>query len=339
MKKIILFNIFCFATVISFAQKETFDIVSFTPPKNISGKEWKKETADNILAYTLINAQNNSWCRINIVKSTTSQGSIEKDFESEWNQLIVRNYKPTEAVQLDTIKETEGWKIKSGVTKFNFNNNEAIALLTTASGYNRCVSIVVTTNSEDYTKDIEGLLGSVELQKQISITDDNSKLILGTWSKSGSAYEVYGDPVSHGNAGYTKSQYSFHANGTYDFVAKTFRSSNEKILLIKETGTYQFSDNNLSINPEKSLIEAWTKKDGTDNYGTLVSTQNRKLEKVTYVITRHYFTGIQQWNLVFQTDKPTLRDGPFSNNKSYENAWYYVPISANNTAIELPAVK
>lgn len=356
MKKIFLLYIFCISAKAIIAQKEAFDIVSFMPPQDKTGKVWKKESTDNILAYTYINTQNNTWCRINIVKSTVSLGSIDKDFESEWNQLIVKNYSPTEDVQVDSVREFEGWKFKAGVVKFMFNKKDALAILTTISGFNRCMSIVSTTNSPDYTNVIEGLLASVELQKKNRVeqnslnqteskgqinssADDLSKFITGTWSKSGSMYETYGDPTSHGNAGYTKSQYSFNENGTYNFISKIFRYSHEYVLLVRENGSYQISGNNLSINPEKSSIEEWTKKDGTDKYGKLVSTQNRKPEIITYVINRHYFTGIQQWNLVLQADKPTLRDGPFSNNTTFTNAWYYVPISANNPLIDLPSNK
>jgi hypothetical protein len=60
------------------------------------------------------------------------------------------------------------------------------------------------------------------------------------------------------------------------------------------------------------------------------------LEKVTYQFTKHYFSGIQIWNLVLQADKVTHRDGPHSSNTTFANAWYYSPISANNPVIELP---
>jgi hypothetical protein len=42
------------------------------------------------------------------------------------------------------------------------------------------------------------------------------------------------------------------------------------------------------------------------------------------------------WNLVLQANQATLRDGPFSNNTLFSNAWYYVPMSPNSPAIELP---
>ena len=146
----------------------------------------------------------------------------------------------------------------------------------------------------------------------------------------------YKNPYSVNGYGYSKAQYTFNAGGTYSFVSKTFRMTFDKILLVRESGTYQISGNTLTIAPQKSVIEAWSKRDGTDKWGALLSRQARPLEKVTYKFTRHYFSGIQVWNLVLQAGQATERDGPFSSNTTFSNAWYYAPISQNNTAIELP---
>ncbi len=339
MKKIILLCVFCVSVAISFGQKETFDLVTYTPPP---GGGWKKEATENIMSYTIVNKKNNSWCRIGIIKSTASKGSIKQDFESEWQELVVKNYKPTEAPQLTEVQEAEGWKIKAGAGNFNFNNAVAIAMLTTMTGYDRCVSIVATTNSQDYIKDIEALLSSVDLKKpemvstQTPVTNDDKNSIIGTWGKTGSVNPSYNDAYATSIAGYSTDQYTFHSNGTYMFFSKTFGMSFPKILLVKENGIYQISGNNITITPQKSVIEAWSKKDGVDKWGKLLTTQNRTLEKITYQFTKHYFSGIQIWNLVLQNNKATQRDGPFSSNTTFSNAWYYSPISANNTAIELP---
>lgn len=337
MKSITFLLLLTFFSDCLFAQKETFDIITYTPPIN-----WKKEVTENVISYTITNETTQNWSRINIVKSTTSKGSIEQDFESEWQELIVKNYKPTQAPMLNERSETKGWKIKAGASKFAFNQNEAIVFLTTASGYNRCTSIVATTNSLDYLKDIETLLASVDLTKpdivtaQSQNTKDDENSILGTWGKTRSINPSYQDAYATSAAGYTADQYSFNANGTYHFVSKTFGMSMAKILLVKETGTYQISGNHVTVIPQESVIEAWSKKDGGDKWGQLISSQKRTLEKTTYQFTKYYFSGIQVWNLVLQNNTSTQRDGPYSNNKTFANAWYYSPLSANNMVIALP---
>lgn len=192
---------------------------------------------------------------------------------------------------------------------------------------------------------IEAFISSVKLKKpetvsqQAPANDNGASSILGTWGMAASGtqrYDDYKNPYSVNNYGYINGQYTFNDNGTYSYVSKTFKMTFDKILLVKESGSYQISGSNITINPQKSVIEAWSKKDGTDKWGKLLTTQNRTLEKVTYRFTKHYFSGIQQWNLVLQAEQATQRDGPFSNNTLFSNAWYFAPISSNNPVIELP---
>ena len=159
MKKPYLFLIFCLSVTNLFAQKEAFDLFAYTPPAG-----WKKEVTENIISYTHINNETRSWCRIDIVKSTISKGSIEADFKSEWQGLIVKNYNPAEAPVLNEVHETDGWKIKEGVAKFKFNNADAQAMLTTISGFDRCASIVVTINSNEYLEEIDTFLTTVDFK-------------------------------------------------------------------------------------------------------------------------------------------------------------------------------
>ncbi|HEX7847085.1 MAG TPA: hypothetical protein VF476_14890, partial [Chitinophagaceae bacterium] len=165
MKKISLFCMVYITALSCLAQNKTFDLIEYVVPKNAPGKEWKEEKAGNITSYATTNKNAASWCRIAIVKSTTSKGNIDTDFESEWQALVVKNYKPTNTAELSEVEEADGWKIKTGSAKFRFNDQDAIAMLTSASGFERCVSIVVTTNSQDYLSEIQSFLESVKLKK------------------------------------------------------------------------------------------------------------------------------------------------------------------------------
>ena len=332
MKKALLIFVCCAIAAISFAQKENFDLINYTAPKG-----WKKDVTENTTSYTIVNG--NTWCNINIVKSTTSKGDINQDFESEW-QMVVKSYKPADAPQLNEAQEANGWKIKGGGSKFVFNNSDAFVFLTTATGYNRCASIVATTNSQDYLKEIEALLASVELIKpenfsqQTQVADDDKNSLLGTWGANASDNSNY--RMKNGIMNYISRQYTFNGDGSYSFVSKAFDPLMDKILLGKENGNYQIIGSTISITPKKSVLEAWSKKNGGDDWGKLLSTQNIALEKATYQFTKHFFSGTQIWNLVLQSEKATQRDGTQSSNTSFKNAWYYGPLSANNLQIKLP---
>src|SRR5947208_2869500 len=132
MKKIFLLCLFSSSVAIAFAQKQTYDLVSYTPPAG-----WKKEEKQNVIVYTKVDNKNKTWCQIGVYKSTVSKGSIENDLRSEWNETAVKQFSITDSMQATETQEAEGWKIKTGSGKFTFNNQPAAVLLTTFSGYDR----------------------------------------------------------------------------------------------------------------------------------------------------------------------------------------------------------
>jgi len=326
------------------AQKPTYDLVTFTPPSG-----WQKEVKASSTLYTAIDQKTRSWCQIGIVKSTISRGTIERDFDREWQELIVRNYKIPDAPQMPKtggVRAADGWEMKAGGGTFTFENGSARALLTTMSGFGRCVSIVVTTNSDHFAGDVEAFLASVELRKPDTASQPApaaqpvaagnagpNDSILGTWGISASDRSSYG--VNKATTGYVIRQYTFHADGTYVFYIKTFQYHLNKLLLTREHGTYLISGNTVSISPQRSVIEAWSKKDNTDKWGTLLTTETKTPETTTYQFTKHYFSGVQTWSLVLQADKVTQRDGPFSGGTAFKSAWIYSP-PCSQCYLELP---
>ncbi|MEO7991563.1 MAG: hypothetical protein ABI663_18565, partial [Chryseolinea sp.] len=228
----------------------------------------------------------------------------------------------------------------SGVAPFEFSGGQSAAMLVTASSHGRCMSIVILTNTEDYQSEIKNFLESVDLKKveansQAASNTSDNKSILGIWTMSASDQSSF--RMNNGVMNYIIRQYTLNENGTYTFISKAFDPLMDKILLGKENGTYQISGNNLTIIPQKSVLEAWSKKDNSDKWGKLLTTQNIALEKVTYQFTRHYFSGIQEWSLVLQAGAATKREGTFSSNELFSNAYYYSPISTSHPLIELPA--
>jgi hypothetical protein len=155
-------------------QKETFDIVTYSPPI-----DWKKEVKENIISYSIVNNIAKTWCQIGIVKSTNSIGSIEQDFMSEWRELVANQYDITAGPQTSEVYEEDGWKIQSGSGQFNFNNNKAAVILTAFSGHGRCVSVIATTGSGRYLNDIESFVSHIELTEpyEQQLVSDETKTI------------------------------------------------------------------------------------------------------------------------------------------------------------------
>ncbi|HEX7295608.1 MAG TPA: lipocalin family protein [Pyrinomonadaceae bacterium] len=339
MKQLLLLTV-CFLSFVvgSAAQiSDTFDIATFQPPA-----EWKKQTKEGVVIFSTLNEQKGTYAMITLYGSGESSGNAKDDFDSEWQQFVVGQLGIKGRPEIEPVQNIQGWAVISGGTTFQNEQGTSAIILRTYSGYGKTFSATAIFNSQDNLPAIEAFAASIKLRKpetrpQAAPANNESAVsIVGTWGKSAGAHMSYGDPVAAGMAGYSKDQYTFNADGTYTFVSKTFRMSFDKLLLVRENGSYQINGDTITISPKRSVIQAWSKRDGGDSWGRLLTTQNRALEAVTYRFTKHYFSGIQVWNLVLQADRPTQRDGPFSNNTSFTNAWYYAPISPNNPVIELP---
>ena len=337
MKKIILLTIFSVSVTMLYAQKETFGFITYTPPKG-----WKKEVAESAVQFKKEDAAKGTYCLITLYKAVPGTANSKENFDWAWNTLVKVMLSVSTAPEMEPADKENEWEIQSGYAPFESDGKKGVVVLVTSSGFEKMVNMILLTNTDAYEKNMTDFLGSASLKKpltttqqiQTPVSNNNNSPILGTWAIGSSDQSSYA--VNNGINGYTQRQYTFNANGTYIFLIKTFQYTSDKLLLTKENGTYQISGNNITINPQKSVIEAWSKKDGVDKWGKLLSSQNRPLEKTIYQFTKHYFSGIQLWNLVLQADKATQRDGPFSSNTTFTNAWYYAPISANNTAIQLP---
>jgi hypothetical protein len=147
-------------TLLSFAQKtETLDGATYTIPQG-----WKKlGGTTGVSAFTVTNNQNGAYCQIAIYKPTPTKGNVDLDFKSDWEDLIVKPYKPTEDPTLVPPEAENGWLAKSGTAPFEFSGSQAAAMLITISGHGKCVSIVIVTNTADYQSAIEHFLESVDL--------------------------------------------------------------------------------------------------------------------------------------------------------------------------------
>lgn len=146
-------------------KKMTFDLIRFAPPAPWNKIAWTKElSADkNQLGYTVVDQKAGTFCRIFVVKSTTSAGALDEDFASEWKALIADNREMLTGPQVTDAAAEDGWQVKAGVGTFAFNGGVSIAMLTSVSGHGRVASVVVMTSSEAYLPAVQAFLGSIEM--------------------------------------------------------------------------------------------------------------------------------------------------------------------------------
>lgn len=155
-----------------FAQQETYDIITFTPPKG-----WKKTNLENLISLSTTNNSKGGWAQIGIVKSTASKGTVDADFENEWKELVVKPYQEygvtEQPLGIDT-QSLSGWKIWTGLGKFVFNKDTVVVLLNTFSDGQRCASLTLMSNTTDYGVVLDEFLASIQLAQASELPKDAS---------------------------------------------------------------------------------------------------------------------------------------------------------------------
>jgi len=138
--------------------------------------------------------------------------------------------------------------------------------------------------------------------------------------------------------GYFRREYRLNANGTYEFLTKTFSAYNPVIFLGRETGTWTVSGNKITIRPTQGKNEEWSKSASGRNmeWGTLVKTTARKLETVTYMFELKYLSGMEKACLVLTASGPTVRDGRESNDDNRPHQFTYSPGTPGKPLVDLP---
>jgi hypothetical protein len=319
------------------AQQQTFDITTYTIPP---GTGWKKQATENAIQFSKEDAAKGTYCMITLYKSVPGTANAKENFDLAWASLVKEMVTVSAAPEMQSPATENGWEAQSGYAPFETDGNKGVAVLVTSSSASKMVNIIILTNTDAYEKEMTGFLESLSFKKQAvapkepTASASSNTNILGTWGATASDNSDY--RVKNGVMNYISRQYTFNANSSYSFVSKAFDPLMTNILLGRESGTYKISGNTITITPQKSVLQAWTKKNGGDECGKLINTQTVPVEKATYQFTKHLFTGIQVWNLVLQPAKETKRDGYFSSNTTFSNAYYYAPISFNNKAIVVP---
>lgn len=167
MKKWILHLLFLLPVSSLWSQETVYDLFTFTPPEG-----WVKTENTGSITYSITDPKSKNWCQLILCKKLSSTGSIESDFQAEWNDLILKNYAGTGAPLQSQTEEADGWKVCTGSGKWVYNKKNVATVLTTFSGFGIRASIVCNTTNQQYIPELEKLLSSIKLNPGES--DSNS---------------------------------------------------------------------------------------------------------------------------------------------------------------------
>src|ERR1035437_6652603 len=129
MKKI--FNLLALIAMMQqvIGQTETFDIATYTPPK-----DFKKDSKQGVVIYTHVNTTTGSFCVIAIYASSASAGDEQKDFTNEWKDLVITPYKAEANPKTETQTNADGWKAVAGAAPVKQDGIDSYVVVTVFSG-------------------------------------------------------------------------------------------------------------------------------------------------------------------------------------------------------------
>lgn len=235
-------------------QNETFDIATYKSPK-----DWKKDTRQGVVSYTITNPSTGGFCVIGLYAAKVSVGSAEKDFAAEWNDLAVIPFAAEKNPKSETQTTADGWKAVAGTAPITFNGAAAYIVLTTFSGFGKTTSVIATLNDQAYIASIDSFLENLKLDKNAIVASVpaiqnnqtgvvNSASIVGTWSDQSHLLSNY----INSSGGYTGdasihsvTQYEFKSDHTFTYSFLGISST--MTVRTESRGTYSINGNNLFL--------------------------------------------------------------------------------------------
>ena len=112
------------------SQTETFDILTYTPPK-----DFKKESKPGVVNYIHTNTTTGVFCVIAIYASRASTADPKENFVSEWKDLVATPYKADANPSTEMQTTDDGWKVVSGAASGKVDGIDCYFVLTVVSFY------------------------------------------------------------------------------------------------------------------------------------------------------------------------------------------------------------
>jgi hypothetical protein len=155
----------------AFAQTETFDIATYSPPAGFT-----KTTRQGVITYTDLDTAAGKFCVISIYASVAGTGDAAKDFKKEWKELVVTPYKADANPQTETESTEEGWKAVTAAAAIKEGDIDCYLILTVLSGFGKSISIRCAMNDPSYATQVDALFKTMELDKTTTTPASNNNV-------------------------------------------------------------------------------------------------------------------------------------------------------------------
>ena len=166
MKTILLF-VFILCTLLTYGQKETFDIITYSAPEGYA----RQQSKDGV-QFTRIANDKFSYCRFTVYVSRLGTDDIRKEFTDEWTVLI-KNMIQFSAVEVPSETQAagpdDGWNVLSGESVVKKDEGDYIVTLITLVGHGRVTSVMIEVNSDIFNPEIEQFIGSLKPESKTAV--------------------------------------------------------------------------------------------------------------------------------------------------------------------------
>jgi hypothetical protein len=150
------------------AQKQTFDIITYTPPKG-----WAKQPATDAIQLSKEDPSG-TFCLITLYKSIPTEKDAKTNFDAAWVALVKDQLGVEGEAEMQPALTEDGWEVLSGHAQFEKDGVKGIALLVNSTGNEKMVNILIITNTDAYEKDMTAFLESIDLKKTAGGTKPNT---------------------------------------------------------------------------------------------------------------------------------------------------------------------
>lgn len=319
-----------FGLQISVAQtKDSLDNLVFAV-----SNDWKPSHSESYKQFTFY-GKDKSFCQLTIFKAQPSSGNRTTDFQTEWKELVEKNFSVFTLASPTVINNKSVSFQRLGAKAVGADGNKYYVQLNVFDCGSAVQSVIAVSGTQKqlqvydsaWQKLIAGIKKNIATAPTVVTTQSTppaDKTIVGIWGKAASGppqYDALGNLVNLVDNGYNKGKYNLKSDGTYTFQGESWGGyfNSEEFHLTDEIGNYTVKGNQLVISPIHGIFRT-VKRDGS-----VKKSQKLSLEKRIYTWQKHYYSGINETSLILTTDKENMVDGGYSQSELFPNSFIYSP--------------
>jgi hypothetical protein len=199
MKKISFNTISLLISLTLFGQTERFDIANFVAPK-----DWQRLDSNGIIGFFDSKTTNSGtrFCQILLYPSHAGTGNAARDFNSEWNNRVVKKTGTKKKPNVQTEKTSDGWTAVRGYANITQKNVTYTTMLVSLSGFGKQMSVLVNLAGENYQPYVTEFFKHLDLNANSMAGQNSNSSQPDLTGRSSFANYIYSVPP-----GWTATQY------------------------------------------------------------------------------------------------------------------------------------